>query len=108
MSATRWSPAEVQALVDSQKPVLVDLRADWCPQCGPQEQVVERLSDEYADRVHIGSLDVGIHTEYADEFSVQGLPAFLLFNQGVHQDTINGYQRAPQLRAAIRTLLAGP
>lgn len=106
MAVPRWSPTEVGALVARGEPVMVDLRADWCPQCGPQEAVVERLGGEYADGVHIGSVDVGAYPDYADQFEVSGLPAFLMFADGAHRFTLSGYQRAAQLREAIRKLLA--
>ncbi|MCA1841659.1 MAG: thioredoxin family protein [Actinobacteria bacterium] len=101
MSVPRWTRKELEEVVAGAGPVLVDLRADWCTRCGPQEQVVERILPEYEGRVAIGSLDVGEHPDVADDYGIQGLPAFLLFQGGEHVHTISGFRRAPELRAAI-------
>jgi len=103
----RWKPEELNEVVAGGGPVLVDLRADWCRQCGPQEQVVERIKPSYEGEVAIGSVDVGDHPEVTERYDVLGLPAFLLFNGGEHKETVNGFRRAPELRAAISQLLVG-
>lgn len=106
MVVPRWSPQDVQSLVAQGGPVLVDLRADWCIQCGPQEEVLARLLPEYAGRVTIGSVDVGTHPSFADEHGIKGLPAFLFFARGDHRLTVSGYRRAPELRENLSRLLA--
>jgi thioredoxin 1 len=107
MSVARWNPEELEGVVASGRPVLVDLRADWCRQCAPQEQVVERLLPSYEGEVAIGSVDVGDHPEVSERYEILGLPAFLLFNGGDHKETVNGFRRAPELRAVISKLLVG-
>lgn len=106
MTLPRWNPEEMRDSVESGMAVLVDLRADWCNQCRVQEPVVERIVPEFDGQVIIGSLDVGEYPEIPDRYGVAGLPAFLLFDRGEHQDMINGYKRAPELRAALHQLLA--
>ena len=105
MSLTRWSPEEIDDLVAEGETILVDLRADWCTRCGPQEDVLERLRPEYAGRVRFGSVDVGEHPVVADDYGIQTIPSFLLFAQGKHQFSLTGYRRAPELREALRRLL---
>ena len=106
MGVPRWSPHEVQALVAQGGAVLVDLRADWCSRCGPQEAVLGRLLPEYAGRVSIGTVDVSAHPSLADDHGIKSLPAFLFFAGGNHRLTVNGYRRAPELREILSRLLA--
>ena len=106
MTLPRLTPAEMGGLVRTGLPVLIDLRADWCNQCGPQEQVLGRLAPEYEGRVSIGSVDVGVHPTIADEYEVKGLPAFLLFTNGTLTRTLSGFRRAPELRIALAELMA--
>lgn len=105
MGVPQWSPDDVQALVTRGDAVLVDVQADWCTRCGLQEQVLERLLPEYAGRVTIGRVDIGIHPSLADEYGIQSLPTFLLFAGGNLRFTVNGYRRAPELREALSRLL---
>lgn len=102
----RLTPTEMDGLVRGGGPVLIDLRADWCTQCGPQEQVLDRLAPEYAGQVAIGSIDLGTHPTLADDYDVKGLPAFLLFTNGMLTTTLSGFRRAPELRIALAELLA--
>lgn len=104
--APRWTPQQVQAAAAAGDALLVDLRADWCVQCGPQERVLERLEPEFADRVAIVSVDVGEHPATIEEHGISGLPAFLLYAGGELRSTIRGFRRAPELRQALRDLLA--
>ncbi len=105
MSLIRWSSEDLDQAVTTQKPVFVDLRADWCPQCGPQEQIVERIAPSYQDKMIFGSIDVGQHAEITDRYGIKGLPAFLLFKDGKHQETLAGFKSAPLLRSLLDRFL---
>lgn len=101
----RWTPSELEQAVAGGGPLLVDLRADWCLQCDPQERVLERVVPDYQDRVQVGSVDVGAHPELVDAHGVRTLPAFLLFVDGKHRATLSGFRRAPELRGLLADLL---
>ncbi len=105
MALERWNDEELASAIERGSPLLVDLRADWCPQCGPQEGVIERVAPEFEGQVTFGSVDVGIHAAVLDTYEVKGLPTLLLFNNGAHQATINGFKRAPVIRLALKNLI---
>lgn len=101
-----WTPSDLQMALESGATLLLDLRADWCPQCGSQERVLERLVPLYRGRVCIASLDVGEHPEVAQQFGVSGLPALLLFKDGELRAVLHGFKRAPLVRIALDRMLA--
>lgn len=101
MALADWSTEQLDEAVASHDTVLVDLRAPWCAQCGPQEQVIERLAPELAGRVVVGSVDVGEHVEVADRYGIQTLPALLVFRRGSLAGTLVGFKRAPLVRRAL-------
>lgn len=92
--------------VASGQPVFVDVRADWCSRCGPQEVVLARVAPGFQHDVRIGSVDAGTHQDFVRDWDVRGLPAFVLFDQGSHQRTVTGYHRGPELRSLLSTLLS--
>jgi thioredoxin-like negative regulator of GroEL len=100
----RWNATELKTAIASGTPLLVDLRADWCPQCGPQEQVLDRLAPEFQGQVLMASLDIGEHPEVADNYGVLGLPALLLFQGGELREILSGFKRAPLVRLALSRL----
>ena len=104
MGLPNWGTGELDEAVASGEPVLVDLRADWCPQCGPQEAVLERILPGF-EGVRFGSVDIGEHEGVADRFGVRTLPSLLLFNRGEHVETVVGFKRGPAVREALTRLL---
>ena len=106
MTIPSWDPSQLDERVGAGVPVLAELRADWCPQCNAQEAALTRVALHYGDRVAIGTIDVGEHPAVPDEFSIQGLPAFLLYTRGRLHRTETGYRRAPQLQALLDDLLS--
>lgn len=105
MSLPDWTSTDLDDVVASGAPVLADLRADWCVQCGPQEQVLERIAPEFEGTVYFGSVDVGAHHEVVDRYGIRGLPSLLIFAGGEQRDTLNGFKRAPLVRQALLRLL---
>ena len=105
MALERWNDEELAKAIERGSALLVDLRADWCPQCGPQEGVLERIAPEFVGQVTFGSVDVGLYTAVLDTYGVKGLPTLLLFNNGKHKVTINGFKRAPVIKLALKNLM---
>lgn len=105
MALERWNDKEMANAIEQGSALLVDLRADWCPQCGPQEGVLQRIAPEFEGKVRFGSVDVGVYTAVLDIYGVKGLPTLLLFKNGEHRASIHGFKRAPVVRLALKNLL---
>ena len=107
-SVRRWNPEEIAEHVAGGRPVFVDVRADWCVQCGPQERVLIRIAPDFQDDVLIGSIDAATHSDFIEDWDIHSLPTFVLFNHGAHQRTVSGYHRGPELRTLLSNLIAAP
>jgi thioredoxin 1 len=106
MSIPQLNEEELQAEIGSGRMLLVDMRADWCPQCGPQENVLLRVGDDYVGQVHFTSVDVGLYPAVAEQYGINGLPALLLFKNGRLQETLAGFKSAPLVRLALGRLIS--
>ena len=71
-----------QKVKNSDIPVLVDFRADWCGPCRQISPALEELSDELAGRIAITAIDVDANPEAPTKFGVRGLPTLLIFKDG--------------------------
>jgi thioredoxin 1 len=66
----------------SDLPVLVDFSADWCPPCRILEPVIEKLAEDYAGRLRVGTSDVDQNADVATRYQIHHLPTMLVFRSG--------------------------
>ncbi|HYL07455.1 MAG TPA: thioredoxin [Candidatus Udaeobacter sp.] len=90
-------------VLKSDRPVVVDFYADWCPPCRAMTPVVEKLAAELGERVAIGKLDVDSNQELAIRYGVMSIPTLGLFKDGRLVDRMVGF---PGAAAPIREWIA--
>jgi len=71
-----------ETVLASDKPVLVDFWADWCPPCKMISPVLDQIAEEYADRLTIAKVDYDANPMTPSRYGVLGLPTLLLFQRG--------------------------
>jgi thioredoxin 1 len=77
-------------VVKSDKPVLVDFWAEWCGPCKMIAPSVEKISEEYSDKLKVGKLDVDSNPNISSTFGIRSIPTLLIFKNGVPVDQIVG------------------
>ncbi len=58
-------------------PAVIDFYADWCGPCKMIAPIIEKLSEEYRDRVHFYKVDTEAEQELAMAFGIQSIPSLL-------------------------------
>ena len=71
-----------EAVLKSDKPVLVDFGAEWCGPCRTLGPIIEELATEYEGRVVVGKVDVDNNQEFTAKYGVRNIPTVLLFKDG--------------------------
>jgi thioredoxin 1 len=71
-----------KALLNTNKPVLVDFWADWCAPCKMMAPVVHQLAKEYVGRAYIAKLNVDNNAFTATKYGVMSIPNFIVFKRG--------------------------
>jgi len=79
-----------QAVLESDKPVLVDFWATWCGPCKMVAPVLEEIAGEHADKLTVAKLDIDQNPSAAGEFKVMSIPTMILFQGGKPVKTIVG------------------
>jgi len=77
-------------VLKSDKLVLVDFFAEWCPPCQAMLPIVNRVSQEHGDKLKIVKVDIDKNPEIAEEYGVMSIPTFIFFDKGNPTETIVG------------------
>ena len=89
----------------SDKPVLIDLWAEWCGPCRMMAPVVAELAEDYAGRVRGGKVNVDEQADIAVRYGVSSIPTLLLFKDGREAGRLVGYRPKADVAAALDQLL---
>ena len=68
-------------VLESDKPVLVDFTAAWCPPCRAMNPILDEIAAS-RDDLRIVKLDVDDNQTVAAQYSVLSMPTFMLFENG--------------------------
>ena len=87
--------------------MVIDFWATWCGPCMAMAPIVDKLAEEYADRVVIGKYNVDEEGDLSTEYRIMSIPTILFFKDGKKTDIrLAGSQTEATLRARIEELLA--
>ena len=101
--------ADFEATVlKADRPVIVDFWAEWCPPCRAIAPLYERLSAEYAGKIGFAEMDTDQHPLTSSHLGVQGIPAFLIFQDGKVVEWVIGFNPSGLKRALDRVLAQTP
>ena len=71
-----------EEVLKSQKLVLVDFYSDWCPPCKIMNPIIEKIADDYSDKIKVCKLNVDEARLTASQYGIEAIPTFLFFKPG--------------------------
>jgi thioredoxin 1 len=77
-------------ITDSELPVIIDFWAAWCGPCRAFSSVIDRLGEDYADKILVGKINVDEQPKLADQFHVMSIPTVGVFFKGELKETLVG------------------
>ena len=77
-------------VIQSDRPVLVDLWAPWCGPCIAMEPAIKELGTEFDGKVDIAKLNVDENPDLAQSLDVMSIPTMLVFKDGKQVERIVG------------------
>ncbi|HQX51958.1 MAG TPA: thioredoxin [Planctomycetaceae bacterium] len=71
-----------EMVLSSDRPVLVDFWASWCPPCKMMQPMVDRLATKVGDWADVYSVNIDRSPGLASQYQVSGVPTFIAFAGG--------------------------
>jgi thioredoxin 1 len=68
-------------VLQSDKPVLVDFWATWCPPCQMLGPIVEEVANE-TESIKVGKVNVDEEGSIAEKYGIMSIPTLILFKGG--------------------------
>ncbi|MCL2561336.1 MAG: thioredoxin [Rikenellaceae bacterium] len=97
--------ANLQELLDSGKPVVIDFGAAWCGPCKVVEPLIAELATEYEGKAMIGKCDIEENNDIAIKYGVRNIPTVIFLKDGAVAEKIVGATNKAKYEAALGKLL---
>ena len=79
--ALEFTDSNIKEVIESGKPVVIDLWAEWCGPCRMVGPLIEELAEEYTGRVEVGKMNVDENVDTPSEYGIRNIPT-VLFKDG--------------------------
>ncbi len=90
-SVLELSPVQASSFFRNSKlPILVDFFSPTCAPCHMMHPIVDDFARRKAGEIVVVRIDVGQHPQLAAEFSVQGVPTFVILHKGYERGRTSG------------------
>lgn len=98
--------ADLDAALDTNQLVLVDLWAPWCHPCRMVAPILERLATKHAGQVKVVKVNVDHNPQAASRFDARSIPTLAFVRDGATIDRVIGAQPEQVLARKITSILA--
>lgn len=97
--------SDLNAALDTNQLVLIDLWAPWCGPCTMVAPILEKLSVRYAGKVKVVKVNVDHNPHSSARFEAHSIPTLVMSRRGAVVDRIVGAQNEAALARRIDALL---
>lgn len=100
--ADKWFQENV---VDEQRAVIVDFKAEWCGPCRILHPHLVKLEKKYGDQLKLVQVDVDERSNLARHYKIQAMPTVLLFVDGKVVSGFLGYRDLAEIEAIFKPVI---
>lgn len=81
-SSTQMSISSFDKIIESNKLVLVDIGASWCPPCRKMEPVLNEIKKQYVNELTFLTVDGGTDIDVMKHVQFETLPTYIIYKNG--------------------------
>ena len=100
MKVMKLSENNFDAVLQSERPVLLDFYADWCGPCRMVSPIVDEIAEERED-ILVGKINVDEEPALAERFGVFSIPTLVVMKQGEVVNQSAGARPKAQILAML-------
>ncbi|HUX52339.1 MAG TPA: thioredoxin [Spirochaetia bacterium] len=86
-------------------PAIIDFYADWCGPCKMVAPILEEISKDYGDKMHVYKVNTDEQQELAAAFGIQSIPSLLFVPMDAQPQMAAGALPKPTLLKAMKEVL---
>lgn len=102
-----FTDENINDIIASGQPVMIDFWATWCGPCMAMVPNIEAVAKEYEGRVAVGKYNIDEESELTEKYRIMSIPTILAFKNGKKTDLrLVGAQSVEKLRETLDALLA--
>lgn len=94
-----------KAIINSEKPVLIDFYADWCGPCKAFSPIIEKLKDEMGDKVRVIKINVDKNQALSSKLNISSIPAIMIYRSGKLEYEGKGMHTLHDLKNKLSALI---
>ncbi|MCL4478085.1 MAG: thioredoxin family protein [Deltaproteobacteria bacterium] len=92
-------------VLKSNVPVIINFWADWCKQCNPVKEELEKLTKKYKNKVTFYKVNYDLCPSIISNYQITALPAVLIYYQGEPIEKISGAIKTTEYERVIGDVL---
>jgi len=96
------SVAEYEAMLQSNKVILVDFHAEWCAPCKKMKPFLEKISQDMAEKVTVIRIDADQNSRLCKALGVSALPVLKVYRNGKETWNHTGFMDEEGLRKQLQ------
>ena len=86
---------EIQA---TEKPILVDFFAVWCPPCSVLSPILDKLESEFKEKLIFAKVNVDLAPQTSQKYGINPIPTVILFKKGEPVGEFTGLKPKAEIR----------